>query len=59
MIDAWVSGGGSEPYRYRFDVDMPGDDAGAFHSSDLWFSFGTLLRAGGRFEAGITICPMR
>lgn len=42
MIDAWVSGGGSEPYRYRFDVDMPGDDAGAFHSSDLWFSFGTL-----------------
>lgn len=24
MIDAWVSGGGSEPYRYRFDVDMPG-----------------------------------
>lgn len=35
MIDAWVSGGGSEPYRYRFDVDMPGDDAGAFHSSEF------------------------
>ena len=42
MIGAWESGGGAEPYRYRFDVDMPGDDAGAFHSSDLWFSFGTL-----------------
>lgn len=42
MIDAWMYGGGPAPYRYRFDVAMPGDDAVAFHSSDLWFSFGTL-----------------
>ena len=37
------SGSGRKaPYYYRFDVAMPGDDAGAFHSSELWFSFGTL-----------------
>ena len=29
-------------YVYEFDVDMPGDDAGAFHSSELWFVFETL-----------------
>ncbi len=34
--------GRKAPYDYRFDVTMPGDDAGAFHSSELWFSFGTL-----------------
>ncbi|OZG62646.1 carboxylesterase [Bifidobacterium lemurum] len=40
----WVEAGGKEPFYYRFDVPMPGDDAGAFHSSDLWFSFGTLSK---------------
>ncbi len=29
-------------YRYYFDVDAPGDDNGAFHSSDLRYVFGTL-----------------
>ncbi len=29
-------------YLYRFNPDIPGDDAGAFHSSDLWFVFETL-----------------
>ena len=32
-------------YVYHFDRDMPGDDhPGAFHSSELWYVFGTLMR---------------
>lgn len=33
---------GRTAYTYVFDPTMPGDDAGSFHSSDLWFSFETL-----------------
>lgn len=29
-------------YVYYFKRDLPGDDAGAFHSSELWYTFGTL-----------------
>lgn len=29
---------------YYFRREMPGDDAGAFHSSELWYIFGTLDR---------------
>lgn len=29
-------------YVYHFTRDLPGDDAGAFHSSELWYMFGTL-----------------
>lgn len=29
-------------YVYFFDIDAPGDDNGAFHSSDLRYMFGTL-----------------
>ena len=29
-------------YVYYFSRDLPGDDAGAFHSSELWYMFGTL-----------------
>ena len=32
-------------YVYEFVRDLPGDDAGAFHSSELWYTFGTLGRA--------------
>ena len=42
LIAEWIRSGRKAPYYYRFDVAMPGDDAGAFHSSELWFSFGTL-----------------
>lgn len=42
LIAEWIRSGRNSPYYYRFDVAMPGDDSGAFHSSDLWFSFGTL-----------------
>ena len=31
-------------YCYVFDPEMPGDDAGTFHSSDLWFWFETLAK---------------
>lgn len=29
-------------YYYHFDPSIPGDNSGVFHSSDLWFTFGTL-----------------
>ncbi len=36
---------GQKPvYVYRFDRQLPGDDMGAFHSSELWYMFGTLER---------------
>lgn len=36
---------GKKPaYLYCFDRQMPGDDAGAFHSAELWYEFGTLDR---------------
>ena len=31
-------------YVYYFARALPGDDAGAFHSSELWYMFGTLNR---------------
>lgn len=31
-------------YVYYFSHDLPGDDNGAFHSSELWYMFGTLNR---------------
>ena len=31
-------------YVYYFDRDLPGDASGAFHSAELWYSFGTLGR---------------
>lgn len=34
--------GGFPSYTYFFDRQLPGDDCGAWHSSDLWYAFGTL-----------------
>ena len=40
-----IAGQGKQPvYGYRFGPEIPGDDAGAFHSSDLWFEFETLAK---------------
>lgn len=36
--------GGKPVYLYRFHPEIPGDDAGSFHSSDLWFVFETLAK---------------
>ncbi len=36
---------GKQPsYHYYFSRQLPGDDKGAWHSSDLWYVFGTLDR---------------
>lgn len=36
---------GRQPaYVYHFTRDLPGDDAGSFHSAELWYMFGTLDR---------------
>ena len=42
---------GSAPnYLYSFRRRLPGDEAGAFHSADLWYLFGTLGRSWRPFE---------
>lgn len=38
----WMAGEEQPCYRYHFSRQLPGDDAGAFHSADLWYWFGTL-----------------
>ena len=38
-------------YLYFFDRKLPGDDAGAFHSSELWYEFETLSRGWRPWEA--------
>jgi para-nitrobenzyl esterase len=35
---------GEPVFEYLFSRKLPGDDAGAFHSSELWYMFGTLGR---------------
>lgn len=39
-----VKMGHAAPYVYYFKRNLPGDDAGAFHSSELWYTFGSLKR---------------
>ena len=36
---------GVDCYVYHFRRDLPGDNSGAFHSSELWYIFGTLGRS--------------
>lgn len=36
---------GNKAYAYQFARPLPGDDAGAYHSSELWYIFQTLDRA--------------
>ncbi len=47
MIQSWCgaqkdSGGQEGAWAWFFDRRLPGDDNGAWHSSDLWYWFGTL-----------------
>ncbi|MBE5883796.1 MAG: carboxylesterase family protein [Lachnospiraceae bacterium] len=41
---------GQNVYYYIFDHDIPGDDAGSFHGSDLWFMFDSLGNSWRPFE---------
>ena len=41
---------GHDVWYYIFDHDIPGDDAGSFHGSDLWFMFDSLANSWRPFE---------
>jgi len=42
MAKSWCSAQQKKSYVWFFDRQLPGDDNGAWHSSDLWYWFGTL-----------------
>lgn len=44
MCEINSEAGGAPIYNYYFDPEIPGDDAGSFHSSELWFTFETLAK---------------
>lgn len=41
---------GHPAYYYVFGPTIPGDNAGAFHSSELWFTFETLMKCWRPFD---------
>ena len=42
MTKKWIAQRSKPSYTWYFDRMLPGDDCGAWHSSDLWYWFGTL-----------------
>ncbi|MBQ3193534.1 MAG: carboxylesterase family protein [Oscillospiraceae bacterium] len=42
MAKSWCAAQEKNSYAWFFDRRLPGDDNGAWHSSDLWYWFGTL-----------------
>ena len=42
MSGSWCAAQTQPSYVWYFDRQLPGDDNGAWHSSDLWYWFGTL-----------------
>ncbi len=42
MARKWIAKRQTPGYTWYFDRRLPGDDNGAWHSSDLWYWFGTL-----------------
>ena len=42
MTRKWISAREKPGYTWYFDRMLPGDNNGAWHSSDLWYWFGTL-----------------
>ena len=42
MTRKWISSRKTPGYTWYFDRMLPGDNNGAWHSSDLWYWFGTL-----------------
>ena len=43
-VDANVRLDAGKMFFYTFNPEIPGDNAGSFHSSDLWFAFETLAK---------------
>ena len=50
MTKKWISSREKPSYTWYFDRMLPGDDCGAWHSSDLWYWFGTLENGWRPFE---------
>lgn len=50
MARAWCGKQEKPGYVWYFDRQLPGDKAGAWHSSDLWYWFGTLDNCWRPFE---------
>ena len=42
MTKKWIKNRKTPSYTWYFNRQLPGDDCGAWHSSDLWYWFGTL-----------------
>ncbi len=42
MVKKWCEAQAQDSFVWFFDRQLPGDDCGAWHSSDLWYWFGTL-----------------
>lgn len=42
MAKSWCAAQNKPSYTWYFDRMLPGDNCGAWHSSDLWYWFGTL-----------------
>jgi para-nitrobenzyl esterase len=42
MARDWCKKQDTDTYLWFFNRNLPGDDHGAWHSSDLWYWFGTL-----------------
>ena len=42
LSQKWCTAQKTPSYLWHFDRRLPGDDRGAWHSSDLWYWFGTL-----------------
>ena len=50
MAKKWCKKQKIDSYVYYFDRQLPGDKHGAWHSSDLWYWFGTLKNSWRPFE---------
>ena len=49
----------ADSYGWFFDRQLPGDDRGAWHSSDLWYWFGTLAHCWRPFTEKDTASALR
>ena len=50
MAKDWCKKQSTPAYLWHFNRRLPGDDHGAWHSSDLWYWFGTLKNSWRPFE---------